>query len=130
MKSIRTSWAILAAAAVLSVSPSLRAQTNTPPAGGGARQGRGVDQQMTRLNEQLKLTDEQKPKVKAVLEDQNKKAAELRNEPQETRRAKMQTIREEESKKMKEILTPDQFKKYEELQAQRRGGAGGAGGAN
>src|SRR6185436_13790889 len=76
MKSIRTSWAIFAAAALLSAVPALRAQTtNTPPAGG--RQGRGgnVDQQLTRLSEQLNLTADQKPKVKAVLEDQNKKMA-------------------------------------------------------
>jgi len=70
--------------------------------------------------ESLKLTDEQKPKVKAVLEEQDKK---LQGVPREERRDKMREMRPEMSKKMKEILTPEQFTKYEQMR-----GPGGKGG--
>src|SRR5215471_10190530 len=133
----RTSIAILAVAGLLALSPAGRAQTNTPPAAGG-RQGGGAgrgnpEAQLTRYKEQLKLTDAQVPKVKAVIEERTKKMQELRTAAPEERRSKMQALMEEENKKMKEILTPDQFKKYEEMQQQVRGRAGnrrqgGAGG--
>ncbi len=126
MKLTKTSVAILAIAGLLSLSPSGRAQTNTPPRGGAAgrsagARGMSAEAQLTRYTEQLKLTDAQKPKVKAVLEEQQKKMQELRGVAPEERRPKMQALREEETKKMKEILTADQFKKFEELQQQQRG---------
>lgn len=131
MKLSKMSFAVLLAAGLTAVSPMSQAQnTNAAP---GARQGgsRGIEMQLTRLTQQLSLTEDQKPKIKTVLEEQIKKIGELRNdsalEPQE-RRAKMVTIREGTTKKMKEILTPEQFKKYEEFQLQRnrRGGPGRA----
>jgi Spy/CpxP family protein refolding chaperone len=139
----RTSIAILAVAGLLALSPAGRAQTNTPPGAAGRQGGGGrgnAEAQLTRYKEQLKLTDAQTPKVKAVIEERTKKMQELRGgagTPEE-RRTKMQALMEEETKKMKEILTADQFKKYEEMQQQvrgragnrRQGGAGGnAGGA-
>jgi Spy/CpxP family protein refolding chaperone len=125
--------AILAAGAML-ITPALRAaETNTPAAptppgerGPGGRQQMSADEQVARLSEQLSLTEEQKPKVKAVLEDVNKKRAELRGLPQEERGPKVQALREETTKKMKEILTEEQFKKYEALPRGR--GPGGQGG--
>jgi Spy/CpxP family protein refolding chaperone len=79
-----------------------------------------------RIAEQLKLTDDQKPKVKAILEDQRKKMGELRQDTslsQEDRRAKMQTIRENTATQMKAILTPDQFDQWQKInQRQRRPG--------
>ncbi len=90
-----------------------------------------VEQQMERYNTELKLTDEQKPKVKAVLEESNKKMREIFSDSSMDRsqmREKMQPIREEQNKKMKAILTADQFKKYEELQARgKKGGKRGEG---
>ena len=80
-----------------------------------------VEQQMERMTTTLTLTDEQKPKVKAVLEDQQKKMTELRSETdQDVRRTKMQELRKETETKMKGILTDDQFKKYQEMP--QRGG--------
>jgi Spy/CpxP family protein refolding chaperone len=109
---------------LLALSPSVYSQTatnSTPP--GERRAGRGgptVENQLARLSEQLKLTDEQKPKVKVVLEEQSKQMQAIRELPQDERRPKMQAAREETTKKMKEILTPEQFKHYEEI-AQQRG---------
>ena len=94
----------------------------------GGKKGFSVEQQMDRLTTELTLTDEQKPKVKAVLEDQQKKMQDLRNESdQDTRRTKMQDLRKETEKKMKGILNEEQFKKYQEMN-QRRGKQGQGGG--
>jgi Spy/CpxP family protein refolding chaperone len=127
--------AALAAGALIASAPALYAQTNTVPTTPGAgegREGRGgartVDAQLARLTEQLTLTEEQKPKVKAVLEDQATKRAGLRDLAPEERRTKNQELREEMAKKMKEILTEEQYKKYEALPRGGRGqGAGGQG---
>src|SRR5262245_2260035 len=112
MKFKHTSLGIIAAAAMLTLIPSIQAQTNTPPGGRqggqggqGGRQGmRGSpEDQMARLSEQLKLTDAQKPKVKAVLEEQQKKIQELRGDTgasQEDRRAKRQALQQDFHKKM------------------------------
>ena len=80
---------------------------------------------MERMTEELKLTDEQKPKVKAVLEASQKKRQELFGDTsvaREDRREKMRAINEEEDKKLKEILTADQYAKHEKMREQLRGG--------
>src|SRR5256714_3514824 len=81
------------------------------------------EQRLEFLSKELSLTDAQKPKVKAVLEDNAKKREDLRNLDQSERREKMRALMEEQNKKFKEILTPDQYGKYEKLeQLMRRGG--------
>ena len=82
---------------------------------GGGQGGKGggrmsVDQRLEQMTTELSLTDAQKPKVKAVLEDTQKKMQEIMSGdvPQDQRREKMQPIMEEQTKKMKEILTPEQ----------------------
>ena len=79
-----------------------------------AKKGRGPS--LEQLTTELKLTDEQKPKVEAALKDMMDKQRELRNETdQEARRTKQTALREELTKKMKEILTPEQFEKYQAM---------------
>jgi len=85
-----------------------------------------VEQRLEKMSEDLKLTDEQKPKVKAVLEETSKSMQGLRDLAQDERRPKMQSIREEEVKKLKEILTPDQMDKYKKLQEEMKKKAGAA----
>ena len=87
---------------------------------GGKRGFPSVEQQMERMTTQLNLTDDQKPKVKAALEAQDKKMKELRKEGNTPTREQFQEVRKETQKKMKEILTEDQYKKYEEM-GQRMG---------
>ena len=102
--------------------------TNAAPEAkkGGKRGFPTIEQQMERMTTQLNLTDEQKPKVKAVLEDQQKKMQELRSDSsldQDARRQKMQTIRKDTEAKMKGILTDDQYTKYQEMnQHGKKGG--------
>lgn len=121
----------LVAGNLLAWNVALRAaDTNTPPAkpapggpppgqrpAGMMRGGPNLDQ----LAQQLNLTDDQKAKVKSVLEARDKKVSELRGDTslsQEDRRAKMQSIREENTAQMKAILTPEQFDKWQQM-AQR-----------
>ena len=89
---------------------------------GKKKGGMSVEQQMERMTEALKLTDEQKPKVEAVLKESAKKREELRDVPQDERRDKAQAIREAQDKKMKEILTSEQYEKYQAMPRPGRGG--------
>jgi periplasmic protein CpxP/Spy len=113
--------AALALGGLLACSTLATAQ-DAPKNGKGGKKGMTVEQQMTRLTEQLTLTDEQKPKVQKVLEATSKKMTEIRNDSsldQQARRDKMRPIMEEQNKEMKKILTEEQFKKYEEMNARR-----------
>ena len=91
--------------------------SNAPEKKEGKR-GMSPEQQLERYTERLSLTDEQKPKVKAVLEDSAKKRREIMKDNAQDRQAmreKMQPVMEAQNKKMKEILTADQFTKYQEM---------------
>jgi len=108
---------------VLSYSPAFAQDAkdgNTPKKKGGDF----VKQRMDRLNEELKLTDAQKPKVEALLTAQAEKMRGLRDATPEERQEKMKASREEMSKKMKEILTAEQFAKYEKMPPPGRPGGG------
>lgn len=80
------------------------------------------------IAKQLDLTDDQKTKLKPVIEEMQKKVTEMRKDTglaPEDRRAKMKEIRDGMTAKMKEILTPEQLAKWEKMGAGgRRPGAG------
>ena len=117
--------AALVAGSLIAGSVALQAQdnTNTPPTGappGGGMRGRP---NFEAISKQLELTDDQKPKVKAVLEDMQKQSRELRQDTsltQEDRRAKMKEIRDGASTKLKDILTADQFAKWQKIGQHQR----------
>ena len=124
---------------LLACNPALRAaETNTPPSSppagappAGQRpqgfRGPSVDQ----LAQQLELTDDQKAKVKTILDGQMQKMRDLRNDTglsQEDRRPKMQSIRDETTTQLKAVLTPEQFEKWQTMAAQRNRRPGGPGG--
>ena len=116
--------AALALGGLMACSTLVTAQDAPKDAPKGGKKGFTVEQQMDRLTDLLTLTDEQQPKVKAVLEGQQKKMPAIREESdQDTRRTKMQDLRKETETKMKAILTDEQFKKYQEM-SQRRGKKG------
>ena len=103
--------------------------------GGGGRGMMDPQAQLDRLTSQLSLTSDQQPKVKAILEDSQKKMADLRNSGDDFQamRPKMMAIREDQQTKIKALLTDEQKTKYDAMiqqQNQRmRGGPGGPGGA-
>ena len=103
------------------------------PGGPGGQRGEMAKERLNKMAEELKLTDEQKTKVEAVMKEQQEKMRGSReanaNATPEERREKMKTVREELSKKMKGILTPEQFEKWEKMpQGRGPGGQGRPGG--
>ena len=112
------------------------ADTNTPPPGAppsGARPGMRGGPSLEQLTQQLNLTDEQKPKVKAILDDRDKKVAEIRGDSSlstEDRRTKMQSLREEVNTKLKGVLTPEQYDKWQKMSQRGRRPGPPPGGGN
>jgi periplasmic protein CpxP/Spy len=131
MKISKLSMAIIAASAALALCPAVHAQdatTNKPAGETQAPRARGGGQTLEAIDKAVTLTDAEKPKVKAALEDLTKAIAEARNADQADRRTKMMAAREDFNKKMKEILTPEQYTKFEAMpRPGRRGGANGGG---
>ena len=106
--------------------------TNTPPAGehhggGGVRQRPTVDQMVDKMAKDLNLTDDQKTKVKAAVEERNQQARKLNQDTSlspEDHRAKMKEIQEAFVAKMKTILTAEQFEKWHKQMPHPRGPQG------
>jgi len=113
----------MALGVLLACGTAVMAQDNKDGKDGkGGKRGRmSAEERLQAMTDKLTLTDEQKPKVKAALEDTQTKMQEARSAPQEERGEKIRTIMADEGKKMKEILTPDQYTKYEEMRPARGG---------
>lgn len=122
--------AALVLGALVAISSSALAQNaGADKQGKQGKGGTSVERQLERMTKSLELTDAQKPKVKALLEDISKKREELRsNTNQSERREKMRALMEDEQKKLKEILTADQFKKWEQQREEMRKNAKSGGG--
>jgi protein CpxP len=133
--------AALVAGSLLAWNVAARAaETNTPPAKpgpGGPPQGQrpagmmrgGPSLEM--LTEQLSLTEEQKPKVKSILDAREKKILEVRGDTslsQEERRTKMMALRDEFNAQMKAVLTTEQFEKWQQMGQRGRRPGGPFGG--
>jgi Spy/CpxP family protein refolding chaperone len=103
---------------------------------GGGRGGWGNPADTTkRLTEQLNLTSDQQAKVQAILEDQQKQRETLMQDSslsQDDRRAKGMELRKKTMSDIRAVLTPDQQKQFDEMQAKReqemKGGGGGGDG--
>jgi len=128
--------AALAAGAMLACGSLRAADTNTPPAGGppAGERGPGMRGGRPDLAKILDLTDEQKPKVEAIMKGASEKRKALREDTalsQEDKRAKAKAIQEDTTAQMKAVLTPEQFAKFEKMGPGMRrppGGGPGAGG--
>jgi len=78
------------------------------------KQQQAFDQFAQRLN----LTGDQRPKVKAILDERNSKISELRKDMSlstEDRSAKLKVIRDDIMAKMKDFLTPEQFDQWQKM---------------
>ncbi len=75
------------------------------------------------MAKELNLTDDQKAKIKTILEDNQKQMQTLRGDSsmsQEDRRAKMMEMRTKEGDAIKAVLDKDQQKKYDDMMAKMR----------
>jgi Spy/CpxP family protein refolding chaperone len=114
----------LIAGSLFTTSLAVRAQdnTNAPAVAPRPAAPRGAGN-LEFLAKQLSLTDEQKDKLKPVLEQARQKQMDLRKDAtmdKTERQAKMKEIRDDMSAKFKEILTPEQFEKWQKGPAHRR----------
>ena len=99
-----------------------------PPEGGhrghGQRMG-GPDQQLQRMSEALKLTDDQKSQIKPILEDRHQKMQSLRSDSslsEQDKRSKMRSIFEDSNTKIRALLNDDQKQKFDQMQQRMHGG--------
>jgi Spy/CpxP family protein refolding chaperone len=95
--------------------------------GGGHDRGRGMnaDAQLEHMSRALNLTDDQKAKIKPILEEQSNKMHQLMQDTsisQQDKRSKFQQIHQDTMSQIKPILTSDQQQKLESMR--ERGGEG------
>jgi Spy/CpxP family protein refolding chaperone len=123
-------FSVLLSAIVLSV---LLLSVTTLPAAplqmGGAYQGRhartmrmGPHQELTRLSRELKLTKDQKTKIRPILEDQFQQISRLRQDTSMTwqdKRAKFMEIRHKTLDQIHPLLTGKQQAKLQEIEQRR-----------
>lgn len=101
--------------------------------GGGGGMRMTPDERVAAIDKAVSLTDEQKPKVKAIIEADQKRMMDLRNSggDMQTMRPKMMEIRTQENTDIKALLTDDQKTKYDAYVASMPMGRGrGNGGGN
>jgi protein CpxP len=124
----------LALAGTLAVSLSLPlmatpqdAAQEAPPQGHHGRHGGGMmaspAQRLEHLSQQLNLSDDQKAKIKPMLEDEAQKMQALHNDTslsRQDRRAKMMEIHQATNDQVRSVLTEDQQKKFADMQEKRK----------
>ena len=95
-----------------------------------------ADKQIAAMKERVKLTDDQVPKVRAIIIETSKKQREIfqKNGPpqqgqqmSEETRNELTKVREEGNKKMAEVLSKDQMDEYTKMMQEMRGRRGGGG---
>ncbi|HEY2838992.1 MAG TPA: hypothetical protein VGJ26_07580, partial [Pirellulales bacterium] len=122
MRSTRMTLLAFAAAALLA-SPAFA----QPPGGGRGgmqmRGGGGIGMLLgnASVQEELKLDDKQKEKIKEFTAKQREAQQGLRDLDQEERRAKMQELNKHAESFAKEVLTPEQNKRIQQIVIQTAG---------
>jgi protein CpxP len=90
---------------------------------GGGRPVMDVGQRVENLSKQLNLTDDQKPKVRAIYEDAANQRQALRQDTslsRQDRMEKMRAINQSTRKQIENILTAEQKKKWNEIMKENR----------
>jgi Spy/CpxP family protein refolding chaperone len=103
-----------------------------PPTTQQARPARGrVERQLQRMGERLNLTDDQKARIRPILQNRNKQLEDLRAKsslPQGYARAKAAEIRRSARQQIDQVLTPEQREKQKAIRrGARQKGSGQAG---
>lgn len=128
---IHTLFPALLCGMIITASPALHAQNPAPattPAagdnsgggqkGGGRRGGGGGANQLDRLVTELGLNDDQKAKLKPILDARQEKMKAVYGDTTlsaDQKKAKMKEIMDASTTDIKAILTPDQAKKYDDF---------------
>ncbi len=104
------------------------AQEQAPPSGQEQQQPRRPmmqtpQERLDNLAKELNLTDDQKAKIKPILEDEQKQIETMRADTSMApadRRTKMMEIRNKTNDSIKAVLDKDQQKKYEDMMTRMR----------
>ena len=120
--------AVLVLGSLVTFAPMTQAQDKKdeqkeqkPEAPPGERKRPSPQDRLQQISEALKLTDEQKEKLKPIFKEEGEKLKALREDtsiPQEEKRGKARAIMEAGAAKIKPILTAEQLTKWEEMRAE------------
>ena len=124
-------WSVLAIVVVLFAGlllgqTSQAPQTSTPQSQGtmAHRSADSPEQHLQLLSEKLNLTDDQKAKLKPLLEDQAQQMKAVHDDPtlsQEQKLAKMKSVHESLHEQINAMLTPEQQAKFKQIQREHMG---------
>jgi len=107
---------------------AMSAEMQEPQAGGQmGGQPPTVDQRLQRMSQMLDLTGDQQEKIRPILENESTQMQQLRSDTsasREDRMAKMKQIHDNTVSQINPILTPDQQKKYAEINSRMGRGHG------
>jgi len=113
--------AALALGGLMACSTLATAQQDAPK-----KKGMTAEERLDAMTTKLDLKDDQKPKVKTVLEATSTAMQKIRNDTsldQQGRRDAMKPIMDTQNTAMKAILTDDQYKKYTEMNLRGKKGS-------
>lgn len=91
---------------------------------GMQRHGESVDEQLQMFSEKLSLTDDQKAKLKPILQDQMQQMKAVHEDTSlspEQKKTKMKSIHESIHEQINAVLTPEQQTKFKEMQQEHMG---------
>ena len=110
---------VLLAAGLTFAQPSQESQAPTPDQHAGMHHnGESADQHLQMLSEKLNLTDDQKGKLKPILQDQMQQMKVVREDSslsEEQKRTKMKAIHESLHDQINAVLTPEQQAKFKQM---------------
>jgi len=113
---------VLLAAGLTFAQPSQESQAPTPDKHAGMHHEESADQHLQMLSEKLNLTDDQKAKVKPVLQDQMQQMKAVREDSslsEEQKRTKMKSIHESMHEQINSVLTPEQQVKFKQMKQEQ-----------
>ena len=93
--------------------------------GGGGGMRMTTADRVAALDKAVTLTDDQKTKITAIYDADQKKMQDLFQSQDPDMRTKMQAMRTDENKQIRALLTPDQQTKFDAMPQRGRGGNGG-----
>jgi Spy/CpxP family protein refolding chaperone len=97
--------------------------------GGMHRMPMTTDERLAHMTQMLNLTTDQQAKIRPILDNESQQMQTLHQDSSMSRddkMTKMRSIRENTMSQITPVLTPDQQKKWEQMQSQHMGHQGGA----
>jgi Spy/CpxP family protein refolding chaperone len=105
-----------------SAPPAAQQPSSTPPSANSSSSG-SAQSSSASIDDELQLTPDQKQKIAAVVDDENKQISAVRDDNSmslEQKQQKVLTIRQAGTPKIKAVLTPDQLQKLAAIQQRMR----------